>query len=246
MKQIPNAVTLLNLFLGSVAVVLAIKGLPHYSAIIIGICSLLDFADGMLARLLKAHSALGQQLDSLADLVSFGMAPSAIIYHYMHQAAQTINPTALQIVLPFSAFLLATFAGLRLAIFNIDTRQTNSFIGLPTPANAAFFASLSFVPAFATRQGFIFSLVENITSSLPAMLIMIIVFSWLMISPIHMFSLKIKNFRWKENEIRYIFAGLVLLSILIFGLQAVALIVIFYIILSLVSTAAKKQMGKLK
>jgi CDP-diacylglycerol---serine O-phosphatidyltransferase len=237
MKHLPNAVTLLNLFLGSVAIVLAINGKPHYSAIIIAFCSVLDFADGMLARLLNARSELGQQLDSLADLVSFGLAPSAIMYYYMHGAAQTINSPGLQIVLPFAAFLIATFAGLRLAIFNIDTRQTNSFIGLPTPANAAFFAAFPFVLAFAGRQGFIFHWVDVITNSLPAMLFLVLLFSWLMVSPIHTFSLKIKNFRWAENRIRYIFLGLIIASLLIFGLQAAVLIVIFYLILSLLNAA---------
>lgn len=237
MKHLPNAVTLLNLFLGSVAVVLAIKGYVHYSAIIIGFCSLLDFADGMLARVLKAYSALGQQLDSLADLVSFGLAPSAIVYFYLQQAAQSLNLPALQIVLPFAAFLLASFAGLRLAIFNTDTRQTDSFIGLPTPANAAFFASLPFVLAYAPQGGAIHGLVQTITTSIPALLGLVALFSWLMISPIQMFSLKIKNFKLKGNEVRYVFLGLIILSLLAFGLQAVALIVIFYIILSVATSA---------
>ncbi len=241
MKHLPNAVTLLNLFLGSVAVVLAIEGLPHYSALLIAFCSVLDFADGMLARLLDARSELGQQLDSLADLVSFGMAPSAIMYYYLQAASQSINHPTLQNVLPFAAFLLATFAGLRLAIFNIDTRQTSSFIGLPTPANAAFFASLPFVLAFAGRQGFIFHWVDLITASVPAMLFIIVLFSWLMVSPIPTFSLKIKNFKWAENRTRYLFVGLIVLSLLLFGLQAVALIVIFYLILSLLNTAFAEQ-----
>ncbi len=237
MKQLPNAVTLLNLFLGSVSVVLAIQGFVHYSAIIIGFCSLLDFADGMLSRVLKAHSALGQQLDSLADLVSFGLAPSAILYFYMHQAAQPLNPPALQIVLPFAGFIIAIFAGLRLAIFNIDSRQSDSFIGLPTPANAAFFASLPFVLAFAPADGIIYSLVKTITLSMPALMILVIVFSWLMVSPLVMFSLKIKSLRWHGNQIRYVFLALVIISLLILGIEAVAMIVIFYIILSLANSA---------
>lgn len=237
MKQLPNAVTLLNLFLGSVAIVLAIKGHAQYTAIIIGICALLDFADGMLARVLKAHSPLGQQLDSLADLVSFGLAPSAIVYFYIHEAAQPLNHAALQIVLPFSGFILAVFAGLRLAIFNIDSRQSDSFIGLPTPANAAFFASLPFVKAFAPQSGLVYELVNALVQSIPAQLILIVVFSFLMISPINMFSLKIKSLSWSGNEIRYIFMALVIISFLIFGIQAVALIVVFYIILSLAQSA---------
>ena len=236
MKHLPNAVTLLNLFLGSVAIVFAITGKPHFTAIIIGICAVLDFADGMLARLLNAQSPLGQQLDSLADLVSFGLAPSAIIYFYMHNANQIINPAALQIVFPFVSFLLATFAGLRLAIFNIDSRQTNSFIGLPTPANASFFASLPFVLFFANPEGFIYKGVEMLTGNLAAMTFSVFLFSWLMVSPLPMFSLKIKNLSWAENKIRYLFLALVIISLVIFGLQAVALIVIFYIILSLLNT----------
>jgi CDP-diacylglycerol--serine O-phosphatidyltransferase len=237
MKHLPNAVTLLNLFLGSVATVFAITGKPHFTAIIIGICALLDFTDGMLARLLNARSPLGEQLDSLADLVSFGLAPSAIVYHYMHDVTQTINPAAMQNVFPFVAFLLATFAGLRLAIFNIDTRQTNSFIGLPTPANASFFASLPFVLFFANPEGFIYKGAEMLTDNFAAMTFTVLLFSWLMVSPLHMFSLKIKNFSWAENKIIYLFMALIIISLVIFGLQAVALIVIFYIILSLLNTS---------
>lgn len=237
MKHLPNAVTLLNLFLGAVALVLAIEGQPHLTAILIGICAVLDFSDGMLARLLNARSELGQQLDSLADLVSFGLAPAGILFHYLQLAVQPLNSQALQNVLPFAAFFLAVFAGLRLAIFNIDTRQTSSFIGLPTPANAAFFASLPFVLAFAGKQGFIHQAILSITQSWPWLLLLLVLFSLLMVSNIPMFSLKIKNFHWKENQVRYLFIGLIFISLLIFGLQALALIVIFYLILSLLFAA---------
>ncbi|MDX9941199.1 MAG: CDP-alcohol phosphatidyltransferase family protein [Bacteroidales bacterium] len=240
MKHLPNAVTLANLFLGAVALVLAIEGQPQLSAILIAICAVLDFSDGMLARLLNARSELGQQLDSLADLVSFGMAPAGILYHYLQGAVHGLNPQALQNVLPFAAFFLAVFAGLRLAIFNIDTRQTRSFIGLPTPANAAFFASLPFVLAFAGHQGFIFRWVEIITQSWIWLLLLLALFSVLMVAPIPMFSLKIKNLSWQENRAPYIFAALILISLIIFGLQAVALIVFFYLILSLLFAASAK------
>ena len=239
MKNLPNAVTLMNLFLGSIAMVLAIQSQPHYAALLIGICAVLDFSDGMLARVLNARSELGQQLDSLADLVSFGLAPAAILFHYLQGAVQPLNSQPLQNVLPYSAFFLTVFAGLRLAIFNIDTRQTNAFIGLPTPANAAFFASLPFVIAFAPNQGFIYSLVKSTTQSWPALVFLLGLFSFLMVSNISMFSLKIKNLRWRDNQTRYVFIALILFSLLIFGLQAVALIVIFYLILSLLFPGQK-------
>jgi len=234
MKHIPNIVTLMNLFLGSIAVVLAIKGQPQVAAIMIGICAVLDIADGTLARLLSGRSELGVQLDSLADLISFGLGPSAIMYHYLSIASQDLNQSLLIALLPYSAFIMSVFAGLRLAIFNLDTRQLQSFIGLPTPANAGFFASLPFVLAFASQQGVIYNAVLYFTGSIPAMLIGLVIFSGLMVSPLPMFSLKIKNLSWKQNKVRYIFLALVAGTLAIAGLQAIALITLLYLVISLI------------
>jgi len=234
MKHLPNAVTLMNLFLGSIAVVLAIKGQPQNAAILIGVCAILDFADGTLARLLSGRSDLGVQLDSLADLISFGLGPSAIMYHYLFMAAQDLNQSPVNTLLPYTAFFLAVFAGLRLAIFNTDTRQLQSFIGLPTPANAVFFASLPFVLAFAREHGAVYNAVLYFTESIPAMLVGLVLFSGLMVSPLPMFSLKIKNLSWRQNKVRYIFLALVAGLFAVAGLQATALITLLYLKISLI------------
>ncbi|HSV89206.1 MAG TPA: CDP-alcohol phosphatidyltransferase family protein [Bacteroidales bacterium] len=235
MKHLPNIVTLMNLFLGSIAVVLAIKGQPHNAAILIGICAVLDFADGMLARLLRGRSELGVQLDSLADLISFGLGSSAIMYHYLFVAIQELDQNFLNTLLPYTAFFLAVFGGLRLAIFNLDTRQLHYFIGLPTPANAGFFASLPFVLAFAGHQGTIYFAVQFFTESIPAMLAGITFFSALMITPLPMFSLKVKNLSWQQNKVRYIFLALVAGSLAIAGVEAIALITLLYLIVSVIN-----------
>ncbi len=234
MRNIPNIITLVNLFLGCVAVVMAIEGQPGTAAILIIIGSILDFMDGMAARLLRAGSPIGQQLDSLADLVSFGVAPAAIAYQYLVETAQVFNHEGLRIVFPFLAFFLAVFSGLRLAIFNIDSRQTDSFIGLPTPANALFFCSLPFVLAFSAKQGVIYGVVTDLVSSTIVFPAVVLLFSWLLVSPFRMFSLKVKSFAFRENRLRYFFLGGSLVFLLIFGLEAFPLIMIFYIILSLI------------
>ena len=231
-KAIPNIVTLTNLFLGCVAVVMALQGDPHFAGLLIGLCALLDFLDGFLARILKAGSQLGQQLDSLADLISFGLAPAAILYYYMSYTPQIINGQGLNIVLPYAAFLIAVFSGLRLAIFNIDTRQTNDFIGLPTPANAMIFASFPVVLAYGNQTGFIYLFIANVVSSGWWLLALVLVFSWLLVSPIRMFSLKFKSLGWQPNHIRYIFIIAALLLFILFQINSAPLIAIFYIILS--------------
>jgi len=136
-KHIPNSITCLNLFSGCVAVFLAFKGNYEGAIIAILLAAVFDFFDGFAARLLKAYSPMGKELDSLADMVSFGVAPGAIVF-------SLLSETNVCEWLPFLAFLIPVFSGLRLAKFNIDERQTTSFIGLPTPANAIFWAGLAF------------------------------------------------------------------------------------------------------
>lgn len=226
-KQLPNIVTLFNLFLGCVAVVSALEGRLAMAGIIIGICSVMDFLDGFLARILKAGSALGQQLDSLADLLSFGMAPAAIVFFYLQQTTQSPY-------LPFLAFLITVFSGLRLAIFNIDTRQLTSFIGLPTPANALFFASFPLVLAFAPGQGPVVEFLQEMLARQWALITLILVFSWLLVAPIRMFSLKFQSLKWKHNRIRFTFLIVSLVLFLMFQISSFFLIAIFYIILSII------------
>jgi CDP-diacylglycerol--serine O-phosphatidyltransferase len=227
MKNIPNFITCLNLFAGSLACVMALRFENYTGAFaFIVMASVFDFLDGFAARMLKAYSNIGAELDSLADMVSFGLAPGCIVYIYLVHF-----PLELPFAVPFAAFFLPVFAALRLAKFNVDTRQTTSFLGLPVPANALFWSS--FIPAIApftaSQPLFMLSLV----------IILIIAFSLLMVSEIPMFSLKFKNFQWKGNEWSF---SLVLLSILLISIFSflgtvffgVCLIIVVFILMSLV------------
>ncbi|MEY3679312.1 MAG: hypothetical protein RI924_1453 [Bacteroidota bacterium] len=141
-KHIPNTLTCLNLFSGCVGLVFAFENQLIFAAYAIGISAMLDFFDGMTARLLKAYSEIGKELDSLADVVSFGVLPSLIIYQLFKTS------TSVHAYLPYLAFMIAVFSALRLAKFNVDTRQSEHFIGLPTPANALLIGSLPFIRFF--------------------------------------------------------------------------------------------------
>ena len=195
------------------------------------LAAVFDFFDGFAARLLKAYSPLGAQLDSLSDVVSFGVAPSFIMYHYLSQLP-IANSFSLEIagfnILPFLAFLLAVFAELRLAKFNIDDRQTTSFIGLPTPAMGLFVASLPF-----TLQNEKLAFMANNMSN-PYFLIAIVgIFSYLMISEIPFFSLKIKNLRFKENIHIYILAIFAIAAVIFLGFAAIPFVMLFYILVAM-------------
>ena len=209
-KHIPNFITCLNLFSGCVASYLAFKGNYEGAFIAILLAAVFDFMDGFAARLLKAYSAMGKELDSLADMISFGLAPGAIVFSFL-------TDTGTNEWLPFVGFLIPVFSGLRLAKFNIDDRQSSSFLGLPVPANAIFWAGLvySFSPFLMNNVWFLF--------------ILIALFCFFLVSEIPMFSLKFRNVSWKENQNQYLFligCGVILA---IFQLSAFALIISWYI-----------------
>jgi CDP-diacylglycerol--serine O-phosphatidyltransferase len=180
-----------------------------------------DFLDGTAARLLHAYSAIGKDLDSLADMVSFGLAPSAMLFVLLGE--ETMTGGWLAELFPYAAFLLAVFSGLRLAKFNNDTRQTSSFVGLPVPADALFWASL-----VVGIQSHHYSIAQPLY-----LLPLILFFAWLLVSEIPMFSLKIKSWTWKENRVRYLFlAGCVPLLVWL-GACGFAAVIVWYILLSL-------------
>lgn len=193
------------------------------AGVMIFAAAVFDFFDGFAARLLKAYSPLGAQLDSLSDVVSFGVAPSFIIYHYLCEIVDFqvagIN------VLPFAAFFLAIFSALRLAKFNIDDRQTTSFIGLPTPAMGLFVASL---PLALENEKL--SFMETLMTSPYFLFAVVIIFSFLMISEIPFFSLKIKNLRFKENINIYILAIVAVVAFIVLGFAAIPFVMLFYMI----------------
>lgn len=216
-QSIPNTITCLNLLCGSVATVSAFNEQVQLATILIFAAALFDFLDGFAARLLKAYSPMGKELDSLADLISFGFAPSVMLYNLI------LGNSCIPVWLSYAPFLLVVFSALRLAKFNVDDRQTSSFIGLPTPANALFWITL------------IWSYSQNLIPfdlSSTVILALVPIFSYLLVSEIPMFSLKVKSLKFAQNRILYIFlAGFVTL-VAVFGIFGIALGIIFYIILS--------------
>ncbi len=226
MKQhVPNTITCLNLFAGCVGTVFCFNQNLEIGALCIFIAAVLDFFDGMFARLLNAHSAIGKDLDSLADMVSFGFLPASIIYQLFLKAPQI---EGISIYLNFTAYLIAIFSALRLAKFNIDQRQTDSFIGLPTPANALLIASLPFI--INDGSFFIAAYIKNPFFLLCFSMIM----SLLLIAELPLLSLKFKNLQWQENIYRYILIIVSVICLLIFKFAAIPIIIFFYITLSII------------
>ena len=232
-KHIPNSITCCNLLSGCISIVLSCSGRLEYAGIMIFIAAVFDFFDGFAARLLKAYSPLGAQLDSLSDVVSFGVAPSFIMYKYLTKLPLVDSSYMLRIaginVLPFLALFLAVFAALRLAKFNIDERQTTSFIGLPTPAMGIFVASLPF-----TLRNESLAFMDGLLNSPLFLLAIVAIFSYLMISEIPFFSLKIKNLKFKENKHIYLLAAFAVVAFVFLGLAAIPFVMLFYILLSLI------------
>jgi CDP-diacylglycerol--serine O-phosphatidyltransferase len=193
--------------------------------IVIG--AVFDFFDGLAARLLHAYSNIGKDLDSLADDVSFGVAPALIVFTLFKEINYPDYLSFLANWLPYAAFLIAIFSALRLAKFNNDTRQTTSFIGLPVPANALFWASL-------------IAGCKPIASYHPLLtLALVCLFSWLLVSEIPMFSLKFKNLSWKDNKIAFIFVIISAILLITLKIAGFAAVIVWYILLSILTQ--KKQ-----
>lgn len=195
-KHIPNTITCCNLISGCVATVFALYGNPEMALLFIILGAVFDFFDGMTARVLGVSSPIGKELDSLADDVTFGVAPASILFWFLGVIDYPSFLEGWRSIIPLSAYIIAAFSALRLAKFNLDTRQTTSFIGLPTPANALFWGSL--IVGYQAQMMYS-------TWTLPLMLIGIIVSSWLLIAEIPMFALKFKHWGFKGNEIKYLF-----------------------------------------
>ena len=235
-KYIPNIITSLNLISGLIAITLIFDKNFLMAGVLIVIAAVFDFLDGMAARLLDARSEFGKQLDSLADVVSFGVAPGLLIFQMISiHCAGSCNILEKSGIAPYFALLIPLCAALRLAKFNIDIRQEEHFIGLPTPANALFFAS---VPLVIFLQPDLFSIIplDFMTvffSNTRVLAMLAVFFSYLMISDFQLFSMKFKTMSWKGNEARYIFIILSVLLVILFSLSAVPLIILAYLILSM-------------
>lgn len=235
-RQIPNLCTLINLFCGSLSIVFSFSGALHIAAYLIGIAALFDFLDGLMARLLGAYSEFGKQLDSLADLVSFGLAPAVILYHLFLATPQipTFSLGGMP-VLAFIAFLVPLFSAMRLAKFNLDEQQTDSFIGLPTPANAILIASLPLILMQCAAIPKNFCLIFDLFLNHFYFLVLFTCFMcFMLVAEVRLFSLKFKDYSWNNNKWRYGFLTLSLCSLLIFYFIAIPLIIFFYILLSLI------------
>ena len=222
-RHVPNTITCLNLFCGCLSIVMSFDGRLDMAAYFILIAAVFDFLDGFAARWLRAYSAMGKELDSLADVVSFGVAPASIMYDLLLSAVLKHDLYPFGWLVAFSAYFIAVFSALRLAKFNIDTRQTDSFIGLPTPANAIFICSLAFI-----SLGDLYFLTDNLFF----LLAVTVVFSYLLIAELPLFSLKLKSFDWKNNKIRYIFMALSAFILLTLQWAGLAVVILLYIILS--------------
>ncbi len=240
MKHIPNFITCLNLAAGFTAVIFASRGFFTTASWLIVASMVFDFLDGFSARLLNAWSETGKELDSLADVVSFGVAP-ALIMHKMIEAgvseAQGVSPFMTDI-LPFVPILMPVLAGLRLAIFNVDTTQATVFKGLPTPANAI--AVISLVLAAAYSQS---PLIRSFTGSPAALATYTIILSVLMVTRIPLLSNKFKGFRFRGNEWRFIMSGVTVAMLLIFGIASAPLIIPVYILISVAAQFASFSGG---
>lgn len=236
-RHIPNTLTCLNLISGCVATYFALRAEfePAFACIVVG--AVFDFFDGFAARLLHVSSNIGKELDSLADDITFGFAPAAVVFSLIGQGlldAESLNACGLHLglwtdLLPFVAFLIAAFSALRLAKFNLDERQTTSFIGMPTPANALFWASLA-----VTLEQF-----EVLQTAwlVPLYLLGIALSCYLLVAEIPMFALKFKHYGFKGNELRY---GFALCSVVLLGAMkwaGFAAVIVLYVVLSLVNNS---------
>ena len=229
--EIPNSITCLNLLCGCLAVIFAVRAgnagpLEGYqwSFLFIGLAAIFDFCDGAMARLINAYSPVGKELDSLSDLVSFGVAPAMLVFNTFNWAWSSTEPYWL---LPYFSLMIAVCGGIRLARFNVDTRQTTEFIGLPIPANAIFWiGAVSWLHTY----------------EMPAVLAVylipvIVIVSLLMLAPMRLFSLKFKNFALAENWYRYLLLAAAVIFVALLQLPGLALLILFYVVLSYIVNA---------
>jgi CDP-diacylglycerol--serine O-phosphatidyltransferase len=223
-KHLPNAITCANLFSGCIGIVFTFQDNLIYAAYALFLAAIFDFFDGFASRVLQSFSGIGKDLDSLADMVSFGVLPSAIMYELFLQAPQIHNVSP---YLNFIAFLIPVFSALRLAKFNNDTRQAESFIGLPTPANAILIASFPLIMEQHHRLSK-YILNPYILSAL------VLVMCVLLVAEVPLMSLKFKNRDFQENIYRYLLLLFSAILTLFFKFAAVPVVIFIYIALSLI------------
>lgn len=223
-KHLPNFLTSCNLICGCLGIVFVLEGRGVPAAYLVWLACVFDFFDGFAARLLKVHSPVGKELDSLADVISFGVLPALVMY-------KMIGASSSSVILPYFGFMIAVFSALRLAIFNVDETQSDSFKGLNTPANTLFITSL---PLLSDHVGtWLYQ---------PVVLVAItFIFSLLLVSRIEIFALKFKNFSWQENKLRFTFLLLSVLLLVSLQILAIPIIIILYIVLSLIDNTVRDR-----
>jgi CDP-diacylglycerol--serine O-phosphatidyltransferase len=224
MKHLPNALTCGNLLCGCLGVVFCLENRNVPIAYFVWAAGIFDFFDGFAARWLKVTSPIGKELDSLADMISFGLLPALVMYKMIE--ASSSNP-----YLPFVGFLIAICSALRLAIFNVDETQHDSFKGLNTPANSIFITSLAFL------SGSIGTLIQQDW----VLVLITIIFSFLLVSRIDILAFKFKDFSWQSNKLRFTFMAFAVLLLVLLGKPAVPLVILFYIGFSLAGKVLKLE-----
>lgn len=262
-KHIPNILTLANLFCGILAIEVGFSEHYYLAGFFVLLGAFFDFFDGFVARLLKVQGELGKQLDSFADMVTFGVAPGVVMYSFLSSTIDIEDSFT-----PYISFVIPLLSAVRLAKFNVDSNQSDKFIGLPTPANALFFVFIPLVFAMESFRWDYAALVAGIKSAYFSNLFvsgsfivsetfkyliiaLIILFSYLLNAPIEMIALKFKSFGWRGNEIRFVFLGLCLvvisMSLLISSMfVSVPIIILLYIILSIINNLFKKKQNELQ
>jgi len=226
-KYIPNTITSLNLICGVAGIIQAFQGDLKTAVAFIWLAGVFDFFDGFAARMLKVSSEIGKQLDSLADMVTFGVLPSIVMYQLLIQYTDNSY-------VPYLAILLAVFSAIRLAKFNIDERQTSGFIGLPTPATALFISSLPFILELEKMKDF------N-AYVFVALLVITILLSLIMVAEVPLLALKFKDFSWKNNKYRFVFLVISLLLVVTLQIIAIPLIIFVYFIVSILNNKQSKS-----
>ncbi|MCB9224713.1 MAG: CDP-alcohol phosphatidyltransferase family protein [Crocinitomicaceae bacterium] len=274
-RSIPNLFTAGNMICGVVAIILTLDGKIEYAPIFIIIAAVLDFLDGFVARALKVDGPLGKQLDSLADMVTFGVAPGIIMFelikakvqsaHFLHgfypveieysyqwskiamenlkfyQDVQLYNMPGLSKFLPLAAFAIPFFALFRLAQFNIDERQTNSFIGVPTPAATLFVVGISLILANSYNNTVFGSWPTYFLWNSYLLVLLSLLIGVLMVVPVELFSLKFKTFGWKGNEVKYIFITISVLMLATLFCWGLPLVIVFYVMLSMMKNVGIRR-----
>ena len=234
-KHIPNALTCANLLCGCFGILNVFRGDLETASYLIGIALVCDWLDGFVARILHVCSPIGKELDSLADMVTFGVLPAFMMLHLLEGSCNGYCTTGLfGFHKPYIAFGLAIFSGLRLAKFNIDTRQSDSFIGVPTPANGMIVASLPLIAAFQPEYKTIFINYNVLT-------FYSIIMSYLLVAELPLFALKFKSFAWQSNQLKYVFLLLSVFLLVLLKFVAIPVIILMYIGLSVAQNVLMKK-----